>query len=368
MEWQGVQRRRRRRSAGGRSRRRRRNAGGSSAACAAISARPRGRRRRAEGGGVRGCDRRLYERMEELLIAADVGVDGTLKVIDELEHRCTAKKIETREPFQNELADVVAEILRPDDPELPAHRRLAPAHRDPRRRRQRHRQDDHHRQARPAPQGAGQDGAARWPATRSAPPPSSSSPTGPTASAASIVKQAAGRRPGRRGLRRVRRGRSRGTDVLLVDTAGRLHTQDNLMRELDQDPPRRRQAAPRRPARGAAGARRHHRPERPAARPRQFTEAVDVTGIVLAKLDGTAKGGIVVAIRESSASPSSSSASASSSRTSRRSTPTSSRGPSSAPPRATSPLVTWRPGVVKAAARRGRDRQSSGVIRSTVGK
>ena len=46
-----------------------------------------------------GVDRRLYEQVEELLIAADVGVDGTIKVVDELEQRCTAKKIETREPF-----------------------------------------------------------------------------------------------------------------------------------------------------------------------------------------------------------------------------------------------------------------------------
>ena len=67
-----------------------------------------------------GVDRRLYEQTEEMLIAADVGVDGTIKIVDELEQRCTAKKIETREPFQNELADVVAELLRPDDPERSA--------------------------------------------------------------------------------------------------------------------------------------------------------------------------------------------------------------------------------------------------------
>ena len=64
-----------------------------------------------------GVDRRLYEQVEELLIAADVGVDGTIKVVDELEQRCTAKKIETREPFMDELADVIAGVLKPDDPE-----------------------------------------------------------------------------------------------------------------------------------------------------------------------------------------------------------------------------------------------------------
>ena len=70
-----------------------------------------------------GVDRRLYEQIEEMLIAADVGVDGTVKIVDELEQRCTAKKIETREPFQNELADVVAELLQPGRPRAAAHRR-----------------------------------------------------------------------------------------------------------------------------------------------------------------------------------------------------------------------------------------------------
>ena len=62
-----------------------------------------------------GVDRRLYEQVEELLIAGDVGVEGTVKVVDELEQRCTAKKIETREPFMDELADVIAGVLQPDD-------------------------------------------------------------------------------------------------------------------------------------------------------------------------------------------------------------------------------------------------------------
>ena len=52
---------------------------------------------------------------------------------------------------------------------------------------------------------------------------------------------------------------------------------------------------PGRAARNAAGDGRHHRPERLAAGA-AFTEAAGVTGIVLTKLDGTAKGGVVVAI------------------------------------------------------------------------
>ena len=81
---------------------------------------------------------------------------------------------------------------------------------------------------------------------------------------------------------------------MLADTAGRLHTKVNLMEELRKV----RRVADKGAGpgdRGAARDRRHHRPERPRPGP-QFTEAADVTGVVLTKLDGSAKGGIVFAI------------------------------------------------------------------------
>ncbi len=89
---------------------------------------------------------------------------------------------------------------------------------------------------------------------------------------------------------------ARGADVLLVDTAGRLHTQDHLMRELTKI---RNVVAKRIPGAphevllvldATTG-------QNAISQARIFLEAVDVTGIFLAKLDGTAKGGIVVAIR-----------------------------------------------------------------------
>ena len=110
-----------------------------------------------------------------------------------------------------------------------------------------------------------------------------------------FVKGAAGLRPGRGRLRRRRRGPRAGADVVLVDTAGRLHTQDDLMAELTKIRRVIAQAAARRAARDAADGRRDDRPERPAP-----GEAVRgggaVDGIVLTKLDGTAKGGIALAI------------------------------------------------------------------------
>ena len=87
-------------------------------------------------------------------------------------------------------------------------------------------------------------------------------------------------------------------DVLIVDTAGRLHTQDHLMRELTKIRDVIAQTHPRRAARSAARPRRHHRPERHPAGRGSSTRPSSVTGIFLAKLDGTAKGGIVIAIRD----------------------------------------------------------------------
>jgi fused signal recognition particle receptor len=90
-------------------------------------------------------------------------------------------------------------------------------------------------------------------------------------------------------------GKARGRDVVLIDTAGRLHTRVNLMSELDKI---RRVAT-----REVAGA--PHEVllvldatvgQNGLNQAREFTTVAGVTGIVLTKLDGTAKGGIAVAI------------------------------------------------------------------------
>jgi len=89
---------------------------------------------------------------------------------------------------------------------------------------------------------------------------------------------------------------ARDADVLLVDTAGRLHTQDNLMRELTKIRDVLAKRMPSAPHEvllvldATTG-------QNAINQARKFMEAIDATGIFLAKLDGTAKGGIVVAIR-----------------------------------------------------------------------
>ena len=93
----------------------------------------------------------------------------------------------------------------------------------------------------------------------------------------------------------IQSGRARGRDPILIDTAGRQHTRANLMSELDKI---RRVAG-----RAAEGA--PHEVllvldatvgQNGLAQAREFTSISGVTGIVLTKLDGTAKGGIAVAI------------------------------------------------------------------------
>lgn len=89
--------------------------------------------------------------------------------------------------------------------------------------------------------------------------------------------------------------KARGADVLIVDTAGRLHTKANLMQELEK-----MQRVASRQVPGAP----HEvllvidavTGQNGLEQARQFTKSAPITGLVLTKLDGTAKGGIVVAI------------------------------------------------------------------------
>jgi fused signal recognition particle receptor len=94
----------------------------------------------------------------------------------------------------------------------------------------------------------------------------------------------------------VQSARARGSDVLIVDTAGRLHTRQPLMQEL---------AKVKRVLEKAAGRVDEvllvldaTTGQNGIAQARAFTEAVGVTGVVLAKMDGTARGGIVLAVRD----------------------------------------------------------------------
>ncbi len=112
-----------------------------------------------------------------------------------------------------------------------------------------------------------------------------------------IVTGEPGSHPASVAYRAVAQAIEKQTDVCIVDTAGRLQTQKNLMAELTKIQDAIRKQLPDAPhevllvldaTTGQNG----------ISQAMKFTEAVTCTGIVLAKLDGTAKGGVVVAIRQ----------------------------------------------------------------------
>jgi fused signal recognition particle receptor len=117
-----------------------------------------------------------------------------------------------------------------------------------------------------------------------------------TRAGAHLVAQARGADPGAVAVGAVKAAKARGSDVLIVDTAGRLHTRQPLMEELRKV---------KRVLEKAAGGVDEvllvldaTTGQNGIAQARAFTEAVEVTGVVLAKMDGTARGGIVLAVRE----------------------------------------------------------------------
>ncbi|HWC11439.1 MAG TPA: signal recognition particle-docking protein FtsY, partial [Acidimicrobiales bacterium] len=109
------------------------------------------------------------------------------------------------------------------------------------------------------------------------------------------VRGAEGGDPGAVVFDAVQRAVARSADLVLADTAGRLHTKVNLMEELKKV----RRVAEKGEGRvtevllvidATTG-------QNGLTQAREFTDAVDVTGVVLTKLDGTAKGGIALAIQ-----------------------------------------------------------------------
>jgi fused signal recognition particle receptor len=112
-----------------------------------------------------------------------------------------------------------------------------------------------------------------------------------------IVKHKMGADPAAVAYDACEAAKSRGIDVLIVDTAGRLHTQDHLMRELTK-------------IRDVVAKRIEGAPhevllvldattgQNAILQAKNFAQAIQVTGIILAKLDGSAKGGVVISIRD----------------------------------------------------------------------
>jgi fused signal recognition particle receptor len=95
----------------------------------------------------------------------------------------------------------------------------------------------------------------------------------------------------------VKEGLEKGVDVIIIDTAGRLHTKVNLMAELTKIKRVMQKVIPDAPHEvllvldGSTG-------QNATVQAREFTKATDVTALVITKLDGTAKGGVVIGISD----------------------------------------------------------------------
>jgi fused signal recognition particle receptor len=238
-------------------------------------------------------DEQTWERLEEALIMADVGASTTAEIVERLETEVTAGEVRAEPgPVRERLIEIVTELAGAGD------RRISLG-------------------ASPAVlmmvgvNGTGKTttiGKVAWHLAREL---GLSVVLGAAdtyraaaveqlaewaeRSGADIVRAAPGADPGSVAFDTIAAARSRSADVVIVDTAGRLHTKGNLMDELAKV---RRVVAKQIPDAphetlitidATTGQNGVHQA-------RVFGEAADVTGVVLTKLDGTAKGGIVLAI------------------------------------------------------------------------
>ena len=238
-------------------------------------------------------DAGVWERLEEALLLADVGVPATVVIVERLEAEAAAGRLQGSEALGEALRDVIATMLETE----PDRRKI-----DVR--------------ARPAVvllvgvNGTGKTttigklayrlheagasvviGAADTFRAAAA----EQLETWASRASADFVGSTGGADPAAVAFDAVSAGEARGRDVVIIDTAGRLHTQEHLMEELSKV---RRVVAQRLPGAphetlltidATTG-------QNGLQQARRFAAATDVTGIVLTKLDGSAKGGIAIAI------------------------------------------------------------------------
>jgi fused signal recognition particle receptor len=239
-------------------------------------------------------DDETWERLEEALIYADVGARTTAKVVERLEQEAEEGAIESGEDLSRRLAETLAQLARVGDDRIDVSHspsviltvgvngtgktttigKIAW-----------HLQKEMGRSVIMAAgdtyRAAAQEQLAEW-ADRAG---------------CEIVSAAPGSDPGAVVFDAIEAARARGHDVVIADTAGRLHTQVPLMEELSKVRrviEKQIKGAPHETlltvdaTTGQNGLR----------QAKLFQEAVEVSGIVLTKLDGTAKGGIALAIAE----------------------------------------------------------------------
>jgi fused signal recognition particle receptor len=243
----------------------------------------------------RKIDAEILDELETRLITADVGVEATGRILEDLRRRVARKELADVEALLKALADAMTDILKPVeqplrvDPNIKpyvilvigingagktttigklAHRLLA--------------------EGRSVMLAAGDTfrAAAReqlevWAERNKVP----------------IIAQQAGAEPAAVIFDALNAARARNVDVLIADTAGRLHTQTHLMDELKKVKRVLARLDPSAPHEvllvldGTIG-------QNAVAQAQEFHKGLGVTGLVVTKLDGTAKGGVVLAIAQ----------------------------------------------------------------------
>ena len=241
--------------------------------------------------GFSQLDDEFYDELEESLVMADMGAELTMEAVEELKDRCKEREIKDVEGARACMREILAEYLTIGDPAVDMSRRPAVV-------------------LFIGVNGVGKTTsigklAARWKGEGR----KVLLCAGDTFRAAAadqltiwsqragvdIIKQHEGADPAAVVYDAMSAARARKADLVLVDTAGRLHNKQNLMNELnkisrviDRECPdsSRETLLVLDATTGQNG----------LIQAKQFSQAAGITGIVLTKLDGTAKGGIVVAI------------------------------------------------------------------------
>ena len=242
-------------------------------------------------------DEEVLDNLEEALVSADVGIDTTIAIIERIEKRVAKDKYvntgELNQLLQNEIENILVEVPENSsysfESDLPSHPfvilvvgvngvgktttigKLA---------------HNFKRAGKSVLLGAADtfraaavDQLTIWSQRAGVP----------------IVKQPMGSDPAAVAFDTVQSGVSRGTDVILIDTAGRLHNKAHLMEDLTKIRRVIQKVIPDAPHEvllvldGSTG-------QNAIEQAKQFTAATDVTALAITKLDGTAKGGVVLAI------------------------------------------------------------------------
>lgn len=244
-------------------------------------------------GGVDGL---TLERLEQTLLEADLGVPVTMRLVEEVRGRAAKGKIKTSEDFRNAIVELVSEALRAGNADSALH--FAPA--------------------KPTVilvlgvNGAGKTTSIGKLAARlKREGKSVLLGAGDTFRAGAIdqlkvwaertgaefVGAQPGADPAAVAFQSIDAGIARGVDVIIIDTAGRLHTSHALMDELKKVHrvvAKRLDGAPHEALLvldGTVG-------QNAVQQAKQFSAAVPLTGLIVTKLDGTARGGVVVAVHE----------------------------------------------------------------------